>query len=186
MGEVVFKEIEGFPSYLIGNNGSVFSKKSNRFLKPVMQKNGYKHIELSNEGGPKQFAVHRLVAMAFVPNPNNYPIINHKDQNKGNNVSNNLEWCTYKYNSNYADCQKRKAANINYFSEKQIANRKTFKNRNGKKTAQLTTSGELVAHFPSSMEAFRSTGINPSHIQECCRGKRRTAGGFVWSYKEEE
>ena len=80
--ETTFKEKEGYPSYLIGSDGSVFSKKSKRFLKPILQHTGYKHIELFNEEGSKQFLVHRLVAMAFVPNPNNYPIINHKDQNK--------------------------------------------------------------------------------------------------------
>lgn len=182
--ETTFKEIEGYPSYLIGSDGSVFSKKSRRFLKPILQHTGYKHIELFNEEGSKQFLVHRLVAMAFVPNPNNYPIINHKDQNKVNNASENLEWCTYKYNSNYGDCQKRKSSRINYYSEKQLRNRANMKNRNGKTVLQYSRDGEFIRSYPSTMEAFRQTGINPSHIGECAKGVRKVAGGYRWSFNE--
>lgn len=184
MGEAVFKEIEGYPLYLIGSDGSVYSKKSNRFLKPVLQHTGYKHIELRNENGPKQFSVHRLVAKAFIPNPNNYPVVNHIDQNRVNNAVTNLEWCTYEYNSNHADCQKRKRNRINYYSEKQLRSRANMKNRNGKMVFQYSKEGEYIRSFPSTMEVYRETGINPSHVGECARGKRKAAGGYLWSFNE--
>ena len=90
--------IENHPSYFISNFGRVFSKKSNKVMKNrVVSKNGYQQITLDNS----QLLVHRLVAQAFIPNPNNLPCVNHKDENKKNNDVRNLEWCTYKYNNEY-------------------------------------------------------------------------------------
>ena len=96
--------IENHPSYFISNFGRVFSKKSNKVMKNrVVSKNGYQQITLDNS----QLLVHRLVAQAFIPNPNNLPCVNHKDENPGNNDFRNLEWCTYKYNSNYGTVKQR-------------------------------------------------------------------------------
>ena len=96
--------IENHPSYFISNFGRVFSKKSNKVMKNrVVSKNGYQQITLDNS----QLLVHRLVAQAFIPNPNNLPCVNHKDENPGNNDFRNLEWCTYKYNSNYGTIKQR-------------------------------------------------------------------------------
>lgn len=69
--------------------------------------NGYKVVILYKDGKKKTYLVHRLVAIAFIPNPNNLPIINHKDENKTNNNVNNLEWCTYEYNNTYGTARKR-------------------------------------------------------------------------------
>ena len=70
-------------------------------------KTGYLRITLNKNGKYKTFAVHRLVAEAFIPNPNNLPCVNHKDENQFNNDFRNLEWCTYKYNSNYGTIKQR-------------------------------------------------------------------------------
>ena len=97
-------EVEGFEErYLINNYGEVKSLKSNKILEPFISNRGYYLIRLHNYDLKitKLFTVHRLVALHFVPNPNNYPIVNHKDENKLNNKADNLEWCTYKYNNNY-------------------------------------------------------------------------------------
>ncbi len=90
-----------YPEYLISNIGNVFSKKSNSILSLRLDKKGYVRVTL---GYPKRkpVLVHRLVAIAFIPNPNNYPQINHKDTNKQNNYFENLEWCTNKMNSDHA------------------------------------------------------------------------------------
>ena len=93
--------VVGYKDYLIYPDGKVFSTKSNKFLKPNITPQGYKSVELFNNNGSKRLLIHRLVAQAFIPNPENLPQVNHKDENPSNNNVDNLEWCTQKYNCNY-------------------------------------------------------------------------------------
>ena len=96
--------IENHPSYFISNFGRVFSKKSKKIMKNrVISKNGYQQVTLDNS----QLLVHRLVAQAFIPNPDNLPCVNHKDETRNNNDVRNLEWCTQKYNCNYGTARQR-------------------------------------------------------------------------------
>lgn len=94
------KEIGGYENYLIYDDGRVWSKYSNKFLKQ-QKKKGYYCVNLCNGANRKTVTVHRLVAKAFLPNPKVLPEINHKDENKLNNSVSNLEWCTRDYNQNY-------------------------------------------------------------------------------------
>lgn len=96
----MIEEIKNYPNYSVDCLGNVFNNKTGRKLKQMIKK-GYCAVYLYNENGRKFFLVHRLVAEAFIPNPNNYPEINHRDENSLNNNVDNLEWCTSKYNSNY-------------------------------------------------------------------------------------
>ena len=124
--------------------------------------------------------IHRLVAEAFIPNPDDLPIINHKDENKLNNVVSNLEWCTHKYNSNYGTINKR-------LSKKKINN-----------TYNMTPIKcvETNIIYKSIHDASRQTGINVQNIAECCKGgsyckrngyvRRYTAGGYHWEYEESD
>ena len=89
------KEIEGWEDYTIDINGNVFSKRKNKYLKPIKNKCGYYNISLNKNKHRKECSIHRLVAETFIPNPNNYPVVNHIDGNKSNNNVDNLEWCTY-------------------------------------------------------------------------------------------
>lgn len=103
-----WKPIEKYDGlYLISDDGKIFSVRSNKLLKPQIQKTGYIKIEFNIDGKHKKEYIHRLVAEAFIPNPNNYPIINHKDENPQNNCVDNLEWCTYQYNTSYGNCIKK-------------------------------------------------------------------------------
>ena len=104
---VICKHIENFPHYLIYNDGRVYSIKSGKFLKIHFDSCGYKHVTLyrGTKRSRKTYKVHRLVANAFIPNPNNYLEINHKDENKSNNNVWNLEWCNRKYNCEYSSYQ---------------------------------------------------------------------------------
>lgn len=95
-----WKIIEDFPKYSVSNKGNVKINKSNHILKPC-NTSGYSGVVLCNKGVKKFHYVHRLVADAFCDNPNNYPCVNHIDENKSNNNACNLEWCTYEYNINY-------------------------------------------------------------------------------------
>ena len=98
----MFKLIGDFPDYAIYDDGRVWSNKSKKFLLPYKMPTGYLRVTLRKEGRPHYKYVHRLVADAFVDNPNNYKEINHKDENKSNNDFTNLEWCTVAYNTRYS------------------------------------------------------------------------------------
>lgn len=121
-----WKEIDGFPNYMVSNLGRIKSLNYNRTGKEqiLMQKKAgrnknYFNIILFQNGKSKTLKVHRLVAQAFIPNPNNYPCVNHKDENPSNNFvcinedgtvnleKSNLEWCTYEYNNNYGTRNKK-------------------------------------------------------------------------------
>lgn len=111
----IWKDIPGYEGkYQVSNTGEVRSLNYNgtrksKVLKQGTDKDGYKRVHLYKNGKNKNYLVHRLVAQAFLPNPNNYPIINHKDENPSNNYYKNLEWCTYEYNNNYGNCRKKRS-----------------------------------------------------------------------------
>lgn len=103
--EEIWKTIEEYPNYSISSLGRVKRTKPNGcniILRPIDDGKGYKRIHLFKDGKSKLCLIHRLVAQAFIPNPNNLPYINHKDENSSNNRVDNLEWCTAQYNSEYS------------------------------------------------------------------------------------
>ena len=107
-----WRDIEGYEGlYQISNLGRVKSfprpTTPGGILKINKRKDGYCSVMLCKNGKTKRFSVHRLVAQAFIPNPNNLPIINHKDENPSKNIVDNLEWCDYEYNNNYGTLPKR-------------------------------------------------------------------------------
>lgn len=107
MTDEVWKDIDGYDGlYQVSNMGRVKSFKwgKERILKPYETGNGYLRVELQS----KPFKLHRLVAQAFIPNPDNLPFVNHKDENPKNNMVDNLEWCDNKYNINYGTTQERR------------------------------------------------------------------------------
>ena len=107
------KDIPGYEGlYGITKDGKIYNLKYKRFLKAASDKDGYLRINLSKNGQKVSYRVHRLVALTYIPNPNNYPIINHKDENKQNNNVSNLEWCTHKYNTNYGTAIQRQSEKL--------------------------------------------------------------------------
>lgn len=120
---------------------------------------GYSRIQLCKDGKIKHFPIHRLVASAFLPNPNNLPQVNHINEIKTDNRVENLEWCTAKYNSNYS-----KAKSISIL--------------------QFTKQGEFIKKWNSAIQVERELGFNNSNINACLREKRKTAYGFIWRYEE--
>lgn len=169
--EEIWKDIDGYGGkYKVSNFGNVSGVRKN-ILKPQKRGQGYLSVWLyDGHNNAKQESVHRLVAQAFIPNPQNLLEVNHKDENKENNKVDNLEWCTRKENCVYGDRPKRIAE----------------KNTNGKKSkpiAQLTLSGDVVRVFPSLQEASRN-GYAASNICRCAKGNPHYshAYGYVWKY----
>jgi hypothetical protein len=122
------------------------------------------------------FKVHRLVAQHFVSNPDNYTDVNHKDEDKTNNAAANLEWCTAKYNLNYGTCRARMAA--------KLKGRRGLVNwSRAKAILQYDKSGNFIKEWPSTIEVQRQTGFAQPHISDWCRGKRKSAYGYIWRFK---
>ena len=165
----IFLDMEGFEGlYQVSNKGNVKSLVNNngvsreKILKPEIV-NGYKRVTLYKNKTIKRFLVHRLVAQAFIENPNNYHCVNHKDENKQNNSVENLEWCTHKYNTNYG-----------------TRNEKIAESRS-KKVYQYSKEGELIAVWKSTRECGRN-GFEQSSVSDCCIGNLKTHKGYIWSY----
>lgn len=183
----IWKPICGFEGlYEVSNLGRVKSLKygKEKILKQIKDKFGYLHVILCKNGTKKTSKVHRLVGNAFIPNPNNLPIINHKDEKKENNIVENLEWCTVKYNNTYGSCIQRRIDSTDY---KAIAMKNAEKLRNhpnrSKKVYQYTLDYKLIKIWESTHECGRND-YNQRAISACCRGERKTHKGYIWSYTE--
>lgn len=169
----VWRDIIGFEGlYQVSDLGRVKSLLNGRERVLVGRKNkdGYLLVSLCKDGNAKKCYVHRLVAEAFIPNPDNLPQVNHRDECKSNNVVSNLEYCDRKYNNNYGTRTERSAK------------ARTNHPNTSKTVFQYTKDGSLVRLYPSTMEAVRRTGYDKGYISQCCLGKRKQAYGYIWSY----
>lgn len=171
------KNYEGF--YQISNLGNVrsldrikkskiknnnYTKSNGKIIKKTVLNTGYEQVHLSKYGISKKKQVHRLVAEAFLKNPNNYKEINHKDENPLNNCVNNIEWCDRKYN-------------INYGTRTQRAMKKL-----SKKINMYDLNNNFIREFNGINEASRLMNISANTICLCCQGKRNKAGNYIWKY----
>ncbi len=156
--------LEDYPMYKISRDGQIFSIWLKKMKKNI-DRGGYKSSYMidSNKKGHTMY-VHRAVAMAYIPNPNNYKIINHKDGDPSNNVVENLEWCTYEQNSQHAY--------------------DTGLNTSLRSVIQMDEEDNIINIFKSIKEAAEITGINRSCISSVCRGvyKNKITGGYRWKY----
>lgn len=183
----IWTPIKGYEDrYMVSNIGRVKTKeftytlynkrqvKQSHILKTILRKDGYCKISLGGYKKQKTLNLHRIVAMAFIPNPLNLPCINHKDENPTNNTVENLEWCTYKYNNNYGT-----------FKEKHSI---AFKNypKFSKPVIQMSLNGDDIQEYPSIAEAARQLGGNYVNISEYLNepNKRNHAYGYKWRFKE--
>jgi len=153
--------------YEVSSYGRVRNKTTKYVLKQNKNHNGYLIITVFR----KTQRVHRLVAQAFIPNPENKPQVNHIDEDKENNKVDNLEWMTSKENINYGTAIDRRVKNTDYI--------RLQKNH---RVAVIGKDSNGNQHFFDSIkEASRASGANPSHISGCTNGKRKTAGGYIWT-----
>lgn len=198
--EEIWKDISGYEGkYQVSSLGRVKSLNYNRTKKEKILKGGkdnvgYLSIRLCKEGKPKTYRVHRLVAESFIDNPHNYPIINHKDEDKTNNCIENLEWCTQKYNNTYGTCINRRVANTDYkaiaakidYKEVGRKNSEKLLNRKDKSkpVLQFTKDNKFVKEWVSNRECERN-GYDHSAVASCCKGKLKSYKGFIWKYKND-
>ena len=174
MRKELWKMIPGYEGlYMVSDLGRVKSIRfeKERILKTDMS-SGYLRVMLGRRNG--HFLVHRLVAEAFIPNPDNLPCVNHINEVKTDNRVENLEWCTKKYNTNYGKGRERMV-------EKQ-RNRKDC----SKVILQFSLNGEFIKEWPSGKEIQRKLGFAQTNISACCLGKYKQTHGFIWKYKEAE
>lgn len=170
-----WKPVVGYEDYyLVSNEADVFSLRNNRLIKVSDRGNGYYAVELNVNGKAKKESIHRLVAKAFIPNPDNLPFINHKDENPANNHADNLEWCTPKYNQNYGTIKERRKAHT------------VFKygddNPNSIPVYQFDLEGNFIARYGSAREAQRATELDAGVIGKVCKGIMKKYGGYYWSF----
>lgn len=176
-----WREIDGFPNYMVSNTGEIKSLNYNKtgkekVLIPHKLSNGYLGINLYDNKRSCYLLIHRVVAQAFLPNPNGHKIINHKDENRSNNLVSNLEWCSCKYNLNYGNRN-------NKLSEKLYNNPLI-----STPVLQYSIKEELIGEFPSLSEAVRhlncsNRGSAIKNILRSCKNNNATAYGYKWKLK---
>lgn len=152
--------------YSISDMGEVRKDTNNYMMKPYIQ-HGYAHVTLQINKKPKRFNIHRLVAIAFIPNPDNKPYVNHIDGNKTNNCVDNLEWVTPSENTQHAVKTGLKSPT----REREVV--------------QFGLDGKKICEYKSLAEAARITGSSEAKISICCQQQREQHNGFQWRYKNE-
>lgn len=163
--KAVWKPIPGYPGYFANRDGEIFGKKG--LLTPNKGR-AYDTVMMTIDGKQYRKMVHRLIALTFIPNPKNLPMVNHKDENKRNNASDNLEWCDSKYNNNYGENVKRGREKVALARSESV----------------IKVDGNKIIFYNSLRDAERETGINRHCISRACRGIYKSAGGCEWRYAE--
>lgn len=178
----IWKDIKGFEGiYQVSNLGNVKSlnyrkTKEEKILVPKKNNAGYLWVELTNNGEKSCLLIHRIVAMAFIPNINSLPIVNHKDENKGNNSADNLEWCTQLHNVQYS---------IDLHPERTRGREKTRKPyKHIRKVIQKTLDGKFVKEYGCTADVVLDNNFNQWSIIQCCLGKRSKAYGYKWEFAD--
>lgn len=157
----MIKAIEGYENYSVDEKGNVYNTNTNKKLKWRKTLKGYCYVSLYKNNKQKNMFIHRLVALAFIPNPDELPQVNHKDENKENNCIDNLEWCTADYNTNYG----------------------TRTERSGVRVKQFDLQGNFIKEWNTIKEAATALGTDPSNISAVIGNTskiRKSAGGYKW------
>lgn len=178
----IWKDIEGTEGmYRISNRGNVIVRDYRKkgywaSCATTEGEGGYKFVHIYYDGVRRRILVHRLVAKAFIPNPNNYNVVNHKDENPRNNNVENLEWCTVQYNVTYGSAiEKRRQKRLGVY-------------RSNDAVAQYTKEGDFITTYKSARDAsFALSGdrtLKAECIVQVCRGARNLCCGYQWRYAD--
>lgn len=162
-----YGRVKSYQHYSVCHNGG------KRYYPTKIMRNNtagrYQQISLRINGKDKFYQIHRLVAIYFIANPLNLPLINHKNEDKSDNRLCNLEWCDAKYNTCYGTARERAY--------------KTYKRNHSVTLCQYSKNGFLIHEFSSFKEAGQCTGCDPNNIRAVCNGKYTSSLGFIWRYK---
>ena len=158
----MWKVSDLYPNYEVSDQGEVRNAKTKKLLSLKKKIRGYVYVHLHQDGKSKVVTVHRLIASAFIPNPNNLETVNHINYIKDDNRVENLEWMSYSENSGNKNPHK-------IIARKQIE--------------QLDLNGNILAEFDSISQAAKELQINRGNINQVCLGKLKTAGGYIFRYK---
>ena len=161
-----WREVKEYSNYEVNQLGEIRHKKRQKILKPRDNNGGYQYVNFKINGKNTNFAVHRIVANAFIPNPNGYTEVNHKDYNKKNNCVDNLEWVSSSQNKQHS-----------YLKQENKKSR-------GKAVNQYTKEGIFLKTFDSVSDAAKELGCCVAAISNCCLGRTKTSQGFQWSFVE--
>ncbi|MDD7754502.1 MAG: NUMOD4 domain-containing protein [Clostridiales bacterium] len=161
-----WREVKEYSNYEVNQLGEIRHKKRQKILKPRDNNGGYQYVNFKINGKNTNFAVHRIVANAFIPNPNGYTEVNHKDYNKKNNCVDNLEWVSSSQNKQHS-----------YLKQENKKSR-------GKAVNQYTKGGIFLKTFDSVSDAAKELGCCVAAISNCCLGRTKTSQGFRWSFVE--
>lgn len=161
-----WRQVLEHQNYEVNNLGQVRHKKRKQILKPRSNNGGYQYVNFKIEGKNTNFGVHRIVANAFIPNPNGYAEVNHKDYDRTNNCIENLEWVTSSQNKQHA-----------YLKEENKVSR-------GKKVEQYTLDGNYIKTFNSVSEAAMAMNCCVAAISNCCSGRSKTSQKYRWRFVE--
>ena len=161
--EEIWKDIPNYEGlYQVSSLGNVKSIRQNKILKPSLTgKKEYYGVSLCVNGKPKRYMIHKLVADTFLDNPENLPLINHKDENKLNNCLSNLEYCSHSYNVRYS------------------------RNNLKKPIGQYDIKGNLIRTWRSSWQIRKTLHFSSTSIDRCLIGKQENAYGYIWRYLKE-
>ena len=160
-----WREVKEYNHYEVNQFGEIRHRIRKKILKPRIN-NGYQYVNFKINGKNTNFAVHRIVANAFIPNPNGYTEVNHKDYNKKNNCVDNLEWVSSSQNKQHS-----------YLKQENKKSR-------GKAVNQYTKEGIFLKTFDSVSDAAKELGCCVAAISNCCLGRTKTSQGFRWSFVE--
>lgn len=156
------KQIDDYPNYIITKEGKIYSKSHKKYMSS-RENSGYQYVTLYNNSGKgKDFSIHYLVATLYISNTNNFPMINHKNHNRSDNIVENLEWVSY-------------SENMVHFGKK-----------NGKSIVKLDINDNILELYDTIKEASIKNNIKLSNIYNVCKERQKTAGGFKWKYKKKE
>lgn len=191
MIDLEFFDVSGFAGfYKINKSGTVISveryvdrrgipfKIKQKEMKPHIDRKGYYFVSLSRDGFCKHYRLHRLLAINFIPNPENLPCVNHIDMNRLNNSLDNLEWCTHLHNM--SEAFRLKGHEWISKRPKVRGPRKDTSNSPRVKVAQYSLDGVIMAQFDSIKDAAITTNTNRTSISECISGRHKTGNNFIW------